>query len=368
MAFSTSMENKAMYDITHLPTPVSGLLARLLGKILVGNHWMSTRVLEQALADHHNANKLIAEVLSRMGVLDAADLDAAFSAHCSSMPLIDAIRSAAGTRQLLGNILVENGNITHEQLDFALNEQKQSGELLGAVLIRRGYIKEKELDAVLTRQLEPHASPAPAAFSLGDILMASGHITRVQLNDALEQQKHSTRKIGELLVDNGYLKQNQVEHGLRLQHILVSAALGTFMALYPAVEAEAGGSSAGLYATASVKKSARVTVLHQQPHMEITGVDVARGFLEVTAASRAEVRNSSMAGYMITFEVQEGPFRNVFVNGLGTELQISFGNGWMIMPHSRTPDILELSYRFILAPDLKPGTYPWPIQIHAMAI
>lgn len=356
-----------MYDMTLLPKPVSGLLARLLGKILVGNDWMSTQVLEQALADHHNANKLIAEVLSRMGVLEAADLDAAFSAHCSSMPLIDAIKSAAGTRQLLGKLLIKNGNITHEQLDFALNEQKQTGELLGAVLIRRGYVKEQELDALLTTQLEPQTSPAPAVFNLGDILMASGHITREQLNDALEQQKHSTKKIGELLVDNGYIKQNQVEQGLRLQHILVSAALGTFIALYPAVEVEAGGSSAGLYATASVKKTARVTVLYQQPHMEITREDVTRGFLEVTAASRVEVRNSSMAGYMITFEVQEGPFRNVFVKGLGTELQISFGNGWMLMPHSRRPDNLELSYRFILLPDVKPGTYPWPIQIHAMA-
>jgi hypothetical protein len=203
---------------------------------------------------------------------------------------------------------------------------------------------------------------------LGDLLIAAGEITREQLNDTLEQQKHSTKKIGELLVDRGYAQQKQVDQCLRLQQILVSAALGTAVALSPPVKAEAGGSSAGFKATASVKSIARIKVLYQQPQMVITSENIAQGYVEVPAASRLEIRNSSRSGYMITFEVQEGPFGQVFIRGLGTELHVSFGSGWLLMPHSRTPELLELTYRFILPADARPGTYPWPIQISASAI
>jgi len=209
---------------------------------------------------------------------------------------------------------------------------------------------------------------APTSFNLGNILIASGQITREQLNITLEQQKHSSQKIGELLVQSGYVQQNHIDQGLRLQQILVSAALGTAIALSGPVNAEAGGSAATFNATASVKKIARITVLHQQPQMIITSENIAQGYLEVPVASRLEIRNSSLSGYMISFEVQEGPFQHVLVNGLGAELQINVGNGWLLKPHSRRPEVLELTYRFILSADAKPGMYPWPIQISALAV
>jgi hypothetical protein len=205
-------------------------------------------------------------------------------------------------------------------------------------------------------------------FRLGDILVASGQITRVQLETSLEQQKHSVRKIGELLVESGCAELKQVNQGLRLQHMLVSVALGTALVLSAPATSGAGGTSAGLIVTASVKKTARIAVLQQQTMIHITREDVAQGYLEVSAVSRVEVKNSSMAGYMLAFKVQEESIRDVIVKGLGNEVQISFGNGWVLRPYSRRPEIIELSYRFILAADTRPGNYPWPVQISAMAI
>jgi hypothetical protein len=356
-----------MYDITYMSQPIRNLFGRLLGRFLSNGEGIGAPVVEQALADHRHANRQLAGVLFRMGILESADLDVAFTAHTSSMPVIDALRSAAGVRQLLGNLLIKNGHIKQEQLDKALREQKQSGELLGDVLIRLGYIAESEREEALAAQREMQTTTVCSAFKLGDILIASGQITRKQLIETLELQKHSGKKIGELLVDSGYAQQNQVEQGLRLQYILVSAALGTFMAIYPPVNTEAAGSSAGLYVTASVKKSARTKVVNQQ-HLVINADNIAQGYLEVTAADRVEVRNNSLSGYMITFEVREGPFRNLSVKGLGTELQINFGSGWVLRPHTRKPEVLELTYRFTLPADIKPGTYPWPVQISATAI
>jgi hypothetical protein len=216
-------------------------------------------------------------------------------------------------------------------------------------------------------QLVP--SPDLSSFSLGNILMASGQITVQQLQDALEQQKRSDKKIGELLVENGCLKQSEVDQGLHLQYVLVSAALGTVIALYPPVTVEAGNQqSAGFRASASVRRVSRITILHQQQEMVITAQDIANGYLDLPDASSVEVKNSSPAGYMLAFDVGGGPFRQIYVRGLKNELQISFDRGWVIMPYSRTPEQLVLTYRFMLAADTTPGIYPFPVQITASAI
>jgi len=62
---------------------------------------------------------------------------------------------------MLGDILVENGLISEEQLTQALADQKNSKEKLGRILVRRGYITDDQLMEVLE-------------FSLG--------IPRVQIN------------------------------------------------------------------------------------------------------------------------------------------------------------------------------------------
>ncbi|MCF6092695.1 Flp pilus assembly complex ATPase component TadA [Microaerobacter geothermalis] len=61
------------------------------------------------------------------------------------------------TRRRIGDILVESGIITDQQLKQALQEQKGSGMKLGDLLIDRGYITEQQLIEVLEFQLGiPH--------------------------------------------------------------------------------------------------------------------------------------------------------------------------------------------------------------------
>jgi type IV pilus assembly protein PilB len=58
--------------------------------------------------------------------------------------------SAAPRRKLLGDMLVEAGHMTRQQLDDALAEQARTGERLGAILLERGYVPK----AVLGKMLE----------------------------------------------------------------------------------------------------------------------------------------------------------------------------------------------------------------------
>ena len=210
--------------------------------------------------------------------------------------------------------------------------------------------------------------PDSNVFKLGDILIAFGQLTRDQLDETIEQQKYSAKKVGELLVESGLVQQNCVEQGLCLQQILITATLGTTMVLCSPIPSAAGGAIASLTARATVKSTARMEVIHQLQQIVITSENVTQGFLEVPAASLIEVKNSSLFGYIITFEAQEGPFQNIVVTGLGMELHLYSGNSWLLRPHVRGSERLELTYRFILKEDTLPGAYPWPLQLRVAAI
>jgi len=58
-----------------------------------------------------------------------------------------------GIGSLLGDILIERGLITKEQLDQSLAAQKGTKEPLGQILIRMGFLEESRLRTVLSEQL-----------------------------------------------------------------------------------------------------------------------------------------------------------------------------------------------------------------------
>lgn len=62
---------------------------------------------------------------------------------------------ATGRKRIrLGDLLVENGIITQQQLDTALAEQKKTGQRLGRSLVDLGYIDDRALLDFLSRQLQ----------------------------------------------------------------------------------------------------------------------------------------------------------------------------------------------------------------------
>ncbi|MCP4136893.1 MAG: hypothetical protein GY754_38335 [bacterium] len=57
-------------------------------------------------------------------------------------------------RPLLGEILLEEGEITQDQLDKALEVQKNEGGLIGIILVTQGAISEQTLVKYLALQAE----------------------------------------------------------------------------------------------------------------------------------------------------------------------------------------------------------------------
>jgi type IV pilus assembly protein PilB len=60
-------------------------------------------------------------------------------------------------RRRIGDLLIEEGRITQQQLDLALDEQKRTGELLGAILFSHGFISQQDLTKVLSLSMEERA-------------------------------------------------------------------------------------------------------------------------------------------------------------------------------------------------------------------
>src|SRR5438067_1558177 len=63
----------------------------------------------------------------------------------------------AASTERIGDLLVREGLITREQLDKALQEQKQNGTRVGYNLVKLGFVQEIELTKMLAKQ---HKMPA----------------------------------------------------------------------------------------------------------------------------------------------------------------------------------------------------------------
>lgn len=347
---------------------------RLLGQVLVDGGFVSPSDLARALDEQNRTNEMLGEVLVRMGAADPDEVAAVVSIQSDLASLEDAVRSAAGVRRYLGELLVKAGRITPEELEEALSEQRRTGEKLGEILVRRGSVTAAQLDAVLAFQkCQGGEAPSSARLRLGEILVATGKITREQLEDVLARQRLTKRNLGDLLVGSGAVEPRHVARGLRLQEMLVTAALVaalSFAELSGAQEiprpAGAAAGTARVQVTARVPPRATLRVLHQEPVLVVTSGDIARGYVEAERASRIEVRDNTPGGCLLVFEGVAGPgspFRRVLIRGLEREVEIGASGGFVPHRHAPAPVTAELSYRFSLDRDARPGAYPWPLAV-----
>lgn len=107
-------------------------------------------------------------------------------------------------KPLLGQTLVSKGYITEKELDKALSEQKVR---LGEVLIRSDRITAEQLHLALTLQKKE-------SVKIGEMCQKLGYITSDDLNWALNRMK---RRLGEILIEIGVLKDEALQNALSLQ-------------------------------------------------------------------------------------------------------------------------------------------------------
>jgi len=116
--------------------------------------------------------------------------------------------------QKLGDVLVEQGAVTPTQAEQAAQRQREvQAEPLGEILVRNNVITTQQL----TKSLELQSQYA-GTKKIGEILLEQGFVDGSQIEEAVEAQKVQRRKrFGEILVDMGFATYKMIAIALAMQ-------------------------------------------------------------------------------------------------------------------------------------------------------
>jgi hypothetical protein len=354
--------NEAGITLSHRP----------LGRLLLDGEFVRGGDLAHALAAQQSTNGQLGQILVGLGRLDPADLNAVLTIQQHTARLDDALKLAAGIRQRLGELLLAARWITPDQLNGALEEQRQSGKRLGEILVNRKLLRADELDALLRFQHNQTArTHAVKPLQLGEILVGMGKITRQQLDEALARQTHTHRKLGELLIEAGHLMHDGLSDALRLQQKLLVAALIAVLSLgslsHPASAAEGTAptrASQHLDFKIVIPEVLRLNFLNQTRTLTVTAEDVERGFVEIVAGTNVEIVSNARSGFQLHFRLQVPEFTEAEVRGLHQNIVVG-AEGASLANRERHAirTHYELSYRFKIPANMHTGVYPFPLHI-----
>ena len=202
---------------------------------------------------------------------------------------------------------------------------------------------------------------------LGELLVAQGAITSQQLAEALERQKTSGRRLGEELIHAGVVKRSVVSRALRMQRRIGVAAICTIAVSSIQHDVEAAARSQ-VQVTATVPARAISESQTQLGELIVSAADIARGYVEVTVASRLKVSANNPEGYAVDFFPRVAIFKSVTVSSSSAKAHMGEEGGTMIVRGQHGHKMpLDLSYRFELHENLAPGTYAWPLAVSVRA-
>lgn len=210
--------------------------------------------------------------------------------------------------------------------------------------------------------------PVAGDFALGSLLVACGQITPAQLEDGLRRQAETGARLGEELIQAGHASKSQVDGGLLLQRKLAAYTLAASIGLVPlattSFPAEAAQVSSAMSVSVTVVATAKVRSEYQATQLTVTEADIARGYVEIAAASRFSVSTNSRSGYLMEFHPLGHLFETVQIDGLGNIVRLGADGGAIVQRRAaRLDQAHELSFRFTLRPDARPGLYPWPLLL-----
>lgn len=138
------------------------------------------------------------------------------------------------------------------------------------------------------------------------------------------------------------------------------------LALVAAAGARADTRHAQFLVQVTVPARATLAAVEQPTHLSVSEADLARGYKDVSA--RYVVESNTRQGWMLRLSPRLGITRRVEVRGLSATLVVQDDSVEVFRPRTHEAEQLELDYRFVLAPDVEPGTYELPIHVAATSL
>ena len=135
--------------------------------------------------------------------------------------------------------------------------------------------------------------------------------------------------------------------------------------------AEAGIVSASIHVSVTVQTAASINTVYQAPAVDISPADIARGYVEVAPGTIVQIQTNDPKGYLLSFETTAapgtGPFNSIMItSGAGGTLVLTGQAGVLSQPNGPAQTVQTINYRFQLALDAAPGTYPWPLSLNVL--
>ncbi len=111
----------------------------------------------------------------------------------------------------LGDVLIDEKITGTEEVQMALEKQRESQVPLGHILLEHGKLNEKDLEESLTRQQRMRVK-------LGELLIEAGHISSEELEKALaEQRKRHDKRLGDIMVEMGLITEEGLTSALSVK-------------------------------------------------------------------------------------------------------------------------------------------------------
>jgi hypothetical protein len=130
------------------------------------------------------------------------------------------------------------------------------------------------------------------------------------------------------------------------------------------VAANARDSRSNFAVSATVNAVARLEMQSAPTEVQVSAVDVRRGFIDVSEPTALTIRSNSPTGVVLDLMTVTPMASSVVVHGLASEQSLGAEGGTIVQRwHSPRTVILQLKFRFVLAPGLTAGRYPWPLRI-----
>ena len=119
---------------------------------------------------------------------------------------------SASPRPQLGQLLLDRGLVSDEELEHALREQRETGEPLGEVLKRLRYVSAPELSDMLAVQR--------AWRPLGRMLVEKDLLSEDELEDVLAEQERTGARLGDIVRRRGLVSTAMLDELLAEQYRL----------------------------------------------------------------------------------------------------------------------------------------------------
>lgn len=230
-AVSTRKEQTWIKTEHEFPAEKLEAFRRKIGDLLLTRHLVTAKQLEQAVKIQKKTKKRLGQILLELGYISEEELASALAyqrqwafveidPYAVEPGLLRIIPKWLAERYRIFPLKYENGvlHLAIDRIDLGL--LKSSLSELMKVEVKFSLTTTYDINYAIERAYSEDFIKVVRGRRLGELLLRDNIITREQLTTALRRQKRSGQSLGEILVDEGFVEEDFLKRYLEEQKTL----------------------------------------------------------------------------------------------------------------------------------------------------